>query len=533
MSEAEIEKIVQENKELRKQLATQQQAYNHLLEIVNNLSRHTYSKKAENGSTFYDQASLFDEAEYEQCQPEEPKEETVTVKEHSRKKVKKDFEDAEVKKVRIDHDLEDKKCPKCGTAMVELKPTIKLCLRRQPAQYILEMHYIHNYTCPKCSTDQEHPTMVSGESQPKLIEGSVVTPSLISDIIVKKFQQSVPLYRQEKEMIERKIPISRQNMSDWLLRIANGYLNPLYQIMDSQLRKEPILYGDETTVKCIEEKDRQKSYMWVRCTSPESNKQMILYSYNTNRGTEFAKELYKGFKGYLHVDGYYAYHSLPGVTVVGCFAHARRYVYDALCDDSLYSDFSKLRGQQRKQFLDQHQGYAGLVYLFDLIEELFNLEKKYKQDKLSTEEIYQKRNSEGQEILNKINDFIITNKDRYAYKSKSGKAITYLLENWKYLTNYLKDGRLDISNNRSEREAIKPFVIGRKNWLFANTRLGASASAILYSLVQSAKLNQLKPEAYLTYILEQMIGIDMSDNEKLETLLPYSKHLPINLKIRH
>ena len=495
-----------------------QQQYDSLIEQLNNAKRNRYGKKSED--VFNLQISLFDEAEYI---VEKEIEEDITIKEHTRKK-KKRIDLSKLPKERYDHDLDNKKCPTCGSNLTELQPLIKQVIRYEPGRYVLEEHYIHQYICKACSDDEKTVTY-SGDNHQKLIDGSLLSPSLAAKIITDKYVQAIPLYRQEKEYNRRGIPIKRQNMSNWLLTIASEYIKSIYSIMEEDIMKEDILYGDETTVNCLQEKDRKKSYMWVRCNSPTSDKQIRLYNYSPSRGEEYCLELYKGYKGYLHCDGYKPYRKIPGVIVIGCWAHARRYLYDAICDSPSHKEYQK--SYEKGKYLEEHPAYAKILELFTMVEELFSYEKDNKE--LSYEEIKEIRNTKSKEKLQAIHEWLQANKETFLPNSKSSKAIEYLINNWTYLNNYIKDGRLEITNNLAER-TVKPFVIGRKNWLFANTTKGAKASAMLYSLIETAKANSIKPYEYIKYLLESMIGIDIDDKDKLKSLLPYSPTLPSNLK---
>lgn len=515
-------KLSKELEEVRSQLNELQTMYDSLVEQIHSANRNRYGKKSE--AVFSEQLSLFDEAEYI-SEEKINEEETITIAEHTRKKKKKnDYSKLPVET--YDHDIEDKHCPTCGNELTELKPTIKDVLRYVPGRYVVERHIIHQYTCKRCS---EEDTMVvySGENYPKLIDKSLLSPSLAAHIITSKFVQAIPLYRQEQEYKRQGIPISRQNMSDWLLKVSEVYMKPLYNLMEEKLLTYDILYGDETTVNCLEEKDRQKSYMWFRGNSPTEKEQIRLYSYNASRDEDYCKELYKGYHGYLECDGYQTYRKIPGVIVVGCWAHGRRYVYEALVDTPIHKEYQKVSNKQ--EFLKKHPAYAKILEVFQMIEDLFKYEKQYQKEGLTHKEIYERRQIEAKKKLEEIKEYIDNNQSSFLPYGKNGKAIEYLRNNWEYLTNYIADGRLEITNNLAER-SIKPFVIGRKNWLFASTAKGAKSSAILYSIIETAKANKLKPYEYLTYILEEMRTIDIQDKEAMKKLLPYSKELPSNLK---
>lgn len=515
-------KLSKENEELRSQVDELQTRLNSLLEQLQSAQRNRFGKKSED--IFNLQLSLFDEVEYI-SEEDKDEEESVVIQEHIRKKKKKgDY--SKLPKERYDHDIEDKHCPVCGSGLVELKPIVKEVLRYEPGRYVLEQHYIHQYTCRKCSEEDEM-VVYSGENYPKLIDKSIASPTLVANIIVEKFVQSVPLYRQEQQFIRKGIPITRQTMSNWLIQVSELYMKRLYVLMEEELMTYDILYGDETTVKCLEEKDRQKSYMWVRCNSPMEDHQIRLYSYNTSREEEYCLSLYDGYHGYLHGDGYKPYRKIPEAIVVGCWAHARRYVYEAILDSPSHKEYQK--ANHKEEYLEQHPAYAKILEVFEMIEALFGYEKQYQKEGITYEEKRERRQNESKKKLEEIKGYLDYNQGLFLPGGKAGKAIAYLKNNWEYLNNYLLDGRLEITNNLAER-SIKPFVIGRKNWLFANTRKGAQSSAILYSIIETAKANHIKPFEYLAYILEVMRHINMQDKDALRKLLPYSEELPSYLK---
>lgn len=322
--------------------------------------------------------------------------------------------------------------------------------------------------------------------------------------MVQKFCMASPLYRQEQEWNRAGIKLSRQTMSNWVLWASAHWLKPVYDALHRQLVKLGVLHADETTLQVLHEpgkKAQTKSYMWLYRTSGDTGHAIVLYEYQPSRRAEHAEEFLKGFSGYLHADGYQGYHRLPeNIRVVGCWAHARRKFDEAL---------NAIPPDKR----EDSAAWTGLKYC----NELFAWEKQFAN--LSPEKRKNQRLKEEKPILDALLAWADSISGSVAPKSALGKALYYLREQWPYLVRYLEDGRLELSNNRAER-SIKPFVIGRKNFLFANTPLGAKASAVIYSLIETAKENGLNPYRYLLWVLQTAPRLAESDENWAEQLTP-------------
>ena len=519
----ETEKIIEQEKRKAREYSD---LYDWLSEQLRQLKKDKFGKKSE--SIFNLQISLFEDDEKEDHTDHQDK--LIQIASHSRKKkAKADFSNLE--KEIYHHDLEDKNCPLCHNPLRELKPTVKQVIRYEKGRYVLEEHIIHNYICANCSNDSSL-SIYSSQNYHKLIDNSIVSPSLMAKIIDDKFTKSLPLYRQEQDLIRNGVNINRQNMSNWLSMIASNYIGELIELMNRDLLEEDIIYGDETTLNCLEFKDRSKSYIWVRCNSPSAKRQIRLFDFSKGRDFESCRKLYEGYKGYLHCDGYSTYRKLENVTIVACMAHARRYVYEAIDTNKLYVLYKKLSDDSaRKTFLDEHGSFKILIDLLDMIDDLFELERNYKAENLDHETIKQRRLTDAKPIFDRIKICLDENQNTFLKKSKSGKAITYLTNNYEQFRNYLLDGRLELSNSLAER-TIKNVVIGRKNFLFVNSSQGAIDACMYYSLIETAKANGLNPYRYVKYVLEKMINLKFDDEEYLRSLLPYSDSLPQNLKTK-
>ena len=312
------------------------------------------------------------------------------------------------------------------------------------------------------------------------------------------------MYRLEQEFNRQGLKLSRQTMANWLLKASEKWLRPVYDALHKRLCKEPVLHADETTLQVLKEPGRSstsKSYMWLYRTSGCAKQTIVLYEYQPTRKAEHAEAFLKGFSGWLHADGYQGYHRLPGnIRVVGCWAHARRKFDEAL-------------GTMPQEKQKDSPAAIGEWYC----SQLFKLEQAFAE--LTPEERYEKRLEQEKPVLDALLSWANEMQARTAPKSALGKAIHYLLEQWPYLTRYLEDGRLELSNNRAER-SIKPFVMGRKNWLFANTSGGAQASSVIYSLIETAKANGLDPYRYLLWVLRNAPQLSETDEAWAEKLLP-------------
>jgi transposase len=454
----------------------------------------------------YDQANLFNEAEVvsDDCVKEPALE---VVKSHYRKKARvcKDRLSPELPVEVIEHFLSDEEqsCPECGENLHVMGKDIRRELKLIPAKAVIVEHVRYVYSCRECERCACNVPIVKAPVDEPVIKGSFASPEAVAHIMTQKFVTGVPLYRQEQEFIRNGIGLSRQTMSNWILKCSDDWLEPIYAKLHEMLLRQEVLHADETTLQVLHEPGKtaqSKSYMWLYRTSGNAKTPIVLYEYQPDRRGKRPKEFLAGFKGYLHTDGYSGYHSelTDDVVVVGCWSHARR-KFDEALKGLTEKDREGSLAQRGKQYCDK----------------LFKIEKGLK------EILYQDRHDERQKHAKPVLDEFLSwlKSINPAPKSGLGKAVYYALEQWKYLERYILDGRLEISNNRAER-SIKPFVIDRKNFLFANTVKGARGSAVMFSIIETAKENGLNPYAYLTYIFKKAPNLDLEDPEMLKTLLP-------------
>ena len=519
ISRAEYEKLLGQEQQLLTQnerLAKMEQQIEVLMEALR-LARHKQfgasSEKSED--TLMEQLSfLFNEAEVFSAAEKEAEENVTTVVAHKRHK-KHEYtldsipEGMPVEQVEHRLEGEDLVCPQCGDTMTEIGKEVVRTMKIIPAQTIVQEDIYYTYACKCCSESADEgceTPVVKAPREKSIIPGSFATPEAIAHIMTQKFVMGSPLYRQEQEINRKGIHLSRQTMSNWILRAAEDYLAPVYEQLHRELLKRDVLHADETTLQVLHEpgkKPQTDSYMWLYRTSGDTDKPIVLYEYQPGRGAKHPKEFLSGYKGYLHTDGYVGYHDLgEDITVVGCWAHARRKFDEAV--KSLPK--GKVKGSSASQGL----AYCNL---------LFAIEQGLAEKNATEKERYDERLEQAKPVLDAM--FAWANSRTAAPKSALGKAFHYLKEQWPYLTNYLKDGRLEISNNLAER-SIKPFVIDRKNFLFANTPKGATGSAIMFSLIQTAIENGLDPYKYLTWLLKRAKDADLTDAQVVQNLLPWN-----------
>ena len=410
----------------------------------------------------------------------------------------------------VEHRLEDHSCPECGSEMVEIGKEVRRSLKMEPARFWIREDVYYTYACKVCERETGNSVIVNTPREPAVLPGSFASPEAIAHLMVQKFVMYSPLYRQEQEWGRQGLKLSRQVMSNWLLRAAENWLVPIYQELHRELLKQEVLHGDETTLQVLKEPGKSavsKSYMWLYRTGGDAEHPVVLYDYRPDRKAGNAEEFLEGFSGYLHADGYQGYHKLPeNIRVVGCWAHARRKFDEAVK--------SLPQKEQAGCAALEGQAFCG---------KLFSIEKDI-QD-LPFEEKHKQRQDRAKPVLDALFSWAEEKRRVTPPKSALGKALHYLLEQRPYLIRYLEDGRLEISNNRAER-SIKPFVMGRKNWLFANTPAGARASAVIYSLIETAKETGLDPYKYLLWVLREAPRLFETDRKWAKKLTPehYIQH---------
>lgn len=496
ISSAEYEKLQKSVSELKQQNEW-------LMEQLHLIKRKTFGFTSEKASdAVMEQLSfLFNEAEAYCAQKQEPQK--TKVASHTRAKRSgsvKDIVPEDIETYTVEHDVsaEEKICPQCGENMQVIGKEVHRSLELIPAKARIREDVYYTYGCRNCDKNDISTPIVKAEKEPALVHGGFASPMAAAHIMTEKFVRYMPLYRQEQYWKSQNIMLSRQTMSNWLLYCSEHYLEPIYEELHSQLLQSQVLHADETTLQVLREpgkKAQSKSYMWMYRTSGDAKHGIVLYEYQSSRKQEHPRDFLDGFEGYLQTDGYSGYNAVKNVVHVGCWAHARRYFDEAVAVS---------KGSEAA---------TGQAYCT----QLFHLEEQFKDD--SPDVRKQKRLEQEKPVLDALWSWANSVKRKAAPKSQLGKAIHYLLSNWEKLNNYLLDGRIELSNNRAER-SIKPFVMGRKNWLFANTAGGAKSSAVIYSLIETAKENGCDPYRYLCWVMEQAPKL-LQEDRWAEKLLPW------------
>ena len=379
-----------------------------------------------------------------------------------------------------------------------------------PAKVEVEEHHIGVYA----SKTDEH--MVKADHPKTLLHGSLVSPSLGAAIINGKYVNAVPLYRLEQEFQRYGLQITRQNMANWCIHLAEEYLSILYDYLHKELYFYHVIQADETPVLVNHDgrKAGSKSWMWVyRSGHLYQKRQIVLYEYQQTRNASHPREFLKGYDGICVTDGYQVYHTLEkeleDLTIAGCWVHCRRRFDEAL------KLISKSYHKESNAFL-----------LMKQIQAIYREEGKLKD--LSSDERLKQRQAVIKPLVDAFFAYLKT--INVSKKDKFGDAVGYALNQEKYLRVFLTDGDVPIDNNASER-AIRGFCIGKKNWQMIDTIHGAKSSAIIYSIVETAKANNLKPFDYVQHLLEEMPKhMDDRDCSFLENLLPWSEKLPAGIR---
>ena len=460
-----------------------------------------FGRKTEKGVVPEQMALQFDEtyttAEDETAVQHDAQTETITYT-RAKKKTGRKALPKSLPCVEKIYDLRDdeKQCP-CGCALTHIGDDISEQLDVVPQMTFRVVHIRKKYACKTCEE-----TIKSAKLPKQPIDRSIAAPGLLAAVIDAKFNRHMPLYRQEAMFAEANISVTRGTLSHWLIKSAN-LLTPLVKLMIADIHDYDIAYADETPLQVLKEKDRlptQKSYMWLFIGGPPS-KRAFVYQYHATRSHHIPFDFFADFKGWLHADCYKAYVTLGclgHIRHVACWAHARRY----------FVDVAKAC---------KKEGLAHQV--IKLIGKLYHLERELKDKEATPELIFMRREKESTPVLAQIKALLDDAQLKVPPKSPLGTAVFYSLNHWDALNIYLQDGRLEIDNNKSER-SIKPFVIGRKNWLFHGNDIGAQAGSILFSLIETCKQHKVDVFSWLKYV---MANIHQAETvEQLEKLLPYN-----------
>jgi transposase len=438
------------------------------------------------------QLHLFNEAE---ALVEEEKEKApVIVPGHTRQRPKRKPLPENLPRVEVIEDIEEsEKVCACGAKLFRIGEDISEKLDIIPAKIQVIRTIRPKYACKSCEgVESEGPTVKIAPPPAQIIPKGIATPGLLAYVAVSKYADGLPLYRQEKIFERIGVDISRSTMAGWMVMVGQGS-KPIVELLYKGLHSGPLINVDETPVQVLNEPGRAnttKSYMWVFRGGP-SDKPIILFKYSETRSGEVPREVLAGYSGYCQTDAFSGYDGLdvahPGIVLVGCFAHVRR-------------NFVKVvdaRGKAAKN----KPGSAEVA--LDYIGRLYKIEKFVRERELSIEEIVSLRREKTVPVLEEFKAWMDKRINQTPPKGLLGQALNYAVSRWDKLTRYIEDGHITPDNNAAEN-ALRPFVIGRKNWLFAGHPNGAHAAAALYSLIETAKACGLDPYHYLRFLFSKI-----------------------------
>lgn len=501
---------------LQEQLEKQTAVIERLTEQIALMNTRTFSAKSEKHPAGEDQmdffADIFNEAEgIKAAQDAEPAMDTVIIPVHKRRKRKGKLADdlaAFPVKV-IEHTLsEDELVEHFPDGYGRLADEVYRKLELIPAVFEVHEHHIAVYK-------GKNGKIVKGKHPKEMLDGSIATPSLVAGIMNSKYTNAIPLYRQEQEFARNDVHICRQTMANWVITTAERYLSLVYGRMREEIVRSAVIHADETPVMVTKDgrDGMHKNYMWVyRSGSLCKARQVVLYDYQKTRKAEAPKEFLDGFTGKLICDGYQVYHSLESrddihFQVAGCWAHARRPFAQVV--KSLGAD--KALGTAANEALIQIQN----IYRTDNL--LLKLPKAERR---------KRRKALVKPLVDAFFCWCSESLGLLPAASETAKGIRYCLNQEKYLRVFLTDPQIPLDNNLAE-QAIRPFCVGKKNGKLIDTIHGAQASAILYSIVETAKANELNIYQYFRYLLTEIPKhMDETGLAFLESLLPWSKQLP-------
>jgi len=471
-----------------------------------------------------EQVSFFDEAEnHSNLKVEEPTIEEISYKRNKPSKVNGKKDNLKnLEKMVIEHKLDedDKFCGECSSELVVIGTKSKEMLKYVPAKLYVEEHVTYSYACKTCEDNNDKANIVTTKAPKTLLHKSMASNELLSHVMNLKYQHALPLNRQEKYFSMMDVNLSRQTLSNWMISSSNE-LEPVYELMKGELLKRDYIQADETVVKVLDDRgkgSKKQKYMWLY-KFPDRDHPIIIYEYQKTRSGSCPKNFLKGFSSYIQTDGYSGYNKVENVKRLYCLAHIRRKFHDIIVNLD-------------EEALKSSRALIGFNYCAKLYEIEKELKKKHAHKEDYYEIRYKKRLERSKAVIDEFIVYIDKELENAVPRSALGKALAYtkhLLPSFKKV--FLENGALEIDNNSAER-SIRPFVIGRNNWLFSASKKGAQASALIYSIIETAKNNDLVVEKYLLYLMNKFSNIDPGDKESLLKILPFSEDLPEDLKIK-
>jgi transposase len=516
-----IKQLESENRKLHEKVELLEHNVEVLTQAVLHASKQRFGASSEKTPKIEGQCFIFEETANENIAESEVK--VINIKEHKRPVRKKGDREKLIKE--LPHEIvecvlnpEEAVCGICGSELKVIgKKKVRSEMEYIPAKLIIKDYVQNVYKCVKCGKDDANPydMIYSAPVPAPVLTHSVAAPSSVAWIMYQKYMLSVPLYRQERDFKRMGAELKRDMMANWVICSSEYWLRPLYEQMHKKLLKCGIIMSDETTWQVNKEEGKKassKSFIWIHRSGSCEGPPIILYEYTRTRSGDHAKKFLESFHSYHVSDAYEGYEKVEGITRCLCFSHLRRYYLEAIPLDS------------GKKEIPGSGGAIGRAYC----DKLFRLERKWKE--LTPEERKKNRLIYSVPVLDAFfawAENTVTNNDSLK------KALRYTLNHKKYFTNFLLDGRIPLSNNLSEI-AVKPVAITRKNSLFSDSPEGAVASAIVFSIVNTATANGLDAFKYLEYIFRKLPNINfVLDGSMLEEYLPWSEKVQQECRIKN
>ncbi len=509
---AELQELIRQlqaslEAERAQKIEYQHEALKHFEEIQL-LRRRIFGRRAEKlDEEDRRQLLLFNEAEEillaRASLPPEPPE--VDVRAHTRRAAGRRPLPPEIPRVETLHDISEaeKQCA-CGQPLARIGEESCEKLEVIPARIRVRRHVRPKYACHACegSGDESRAAVRIAPAPEQLLPKSIASPALVAYILVGKFCDSLPFYRQEKQFARIGVDLSRQDMANWSIAVFTR-IQPLVQLLRQEILQGPLVQIDETTMQVMGEPGRantSKSYVWV-FLGGQPGQPVVDYQYHPTRSGSVPVAVLRDYKGYIQTDGYDGYEQLagqPGIVHAGCWAHARRKFFEAR---------------------EVAKGKGSADVALGAISALFNAERTLREQDLTPQQFLERRREQVQPVLEKLHGWLEERHEQVPASTTLGKAIGYAWGQWPKLVRYLDSPLLGPDNNACER-AIRPFVIGRKNWMISGSPAGAEASSAWYSLIETAKLNGVEPYLYLNYVLSRLPDSDKA--EDFSFLLPWN-----------
>lgn len=510
--------------DVQKEKAAIQQERDNFKEQVDYLTKKLFGSSSEKGACdIPGQMNLFNEAESE-MDPAAETSDQLAATEKPEKAEKPDrkkrstneerFKGIPVKKVMLEPDATDLTCSKCGGEMVPIGTEfVRRELKIIPARATVIEYYSVNYACKSCRQNDVTPTIIKGKDGKAHMMYGMASASTVAWVVYQKFCNGMPLYRIGQDLGRLGAKISRATLANWVIKNSEAFFAPMYDFFRRKLLERDFAMADETPVQVLHEPERRaqtKSYMWLFRSGEDGDFPIIIYKYSETRAGDTAVDFLDGFRGYLMCDGYSGYNKVKTAKRLACWAHIRRYLIDAIP-----------KGKQ----LDYAQpAVQGVMYT----NQLFDIEDKIRQKYKTFDAIKEARLKQEKPIIEGFLSWL--ERQNPIRNSRLDKAVTYIRNRKDYLASYLDDGRCSFSNNLSEN-CIRPFVVGRKGWLFCDTPAGAQASAMAYTMVETAKANKVNVYHYLTFLFDHQPNAQMTD-EELEQLAPWNEDVKAEIQRR-